>query len=155
MTEILNGIEREWHLTMVSIYEVAKREVYDAKYFIQMLSERGGKATALHLLGDNRPAEGFTTLWLHGRLELTVEAHVLLPEFASLFTDADRARALDRLQQYGWPGQRQQCHCRSCVKRRPELEHDWREHPCIRHATGMIGVTWSTLLLASRRGLSA
>jgi hypothetical protein len=124
MREILNDIERKWHLTMVSIYEIAKQEVYDAKYFVRMLSEQGGKATALHLLWDDHTAEGFTTLWLHERLELTVEAHVLLREFASLFTDADRARALGRLQQYGWPGRRQQCDCRSCGRRRPEQGHD-------------------------------
>jgi hypothetical protein len=120
MREILNDIEREWHLTMVSIYEIAKREVYDAKYFVRMLSEQGGKATALHLLWDDHAAEGFVTLWLHERLELTVEAHVPLREFASLFTDADRAHALSRLRQYGWPRRRQQCHCRSCGRPRPE-----------------------------------
>ncbi len=114
MRESLDGLEHEWHLTMVEIYEIAKREVYDAKYFARMLSEQGGKATALHLLWDERAAEGFTTLWLHERLELTVEAHVLLSEFVSLFTDADRAHARARLQQYGWPGRSQQCHCRSC-----------------------------------------
>jgi hypothetical protein len=114
MQETLNDIERDWHLTMVSIYEIAKREVYDARYFVRMLSEQGGKATALHLLWDDHAAEGFVTLWLHERLELTVEAHVLLGGFANLFTDADRASALARLQQYGWPERCQQCRCRFC-----------------------------------------
>jgi hypothetical protein len=121
MRQTLNGIEREWHLTMVHIYEIAKQEGYDAKYFARMLSEQGGKVTALDLLWEDRAAEGFTTLWLHERLELTVEAHALLREFASLFTDADRGRALARLQQYGWPGRSQRCRCRSCGGRDPDI----------------------------------
>jgi hypothetical protein len=37
-----------------------------------------------------------------GRLDLTVEAHVIADEFAGLFTEADRNRARDRLKAYGW-----------------------------------------------------
>jgi hypothetical protein len=44
----------------------------------------------------------FTTLWEHGRLDPTVEGHVLKIEFAPLFTDADRDQARDRLEAYGW-----------------------------------------------------
>jgi hypothetical protein len=48
------------------------------------------------------PSGGFTTLWERGRLDLTVEAHVLKTEFAPLFTDGDRHQARDRLEAYGW-----------------------------------------------------
>jgi hypothetical protein len=41
-------------------------------------------------------------LWSHHRLDLTVEAHVLQKEFATLFTDADWQRARARLELYGW-----------------------------------------------------
>jgi hypothetical protein len=67
-----------------------------------MLSERGGLPTAKPLLWSDCPSDGFTTLWDHYRLDLTVEAHVLDDEFTSLFADGDRQRALDRLAQYGW-----------------------------------------------------
>jgi hypothetical protein len=100
----VNDTERQWHRAMVAIYETAKRELgYNATRFIQMLSEKGGLATAKQLLWSDTPSDGFTTLWEHHRLELTVEAHVLLDEFKSLFTNEDRQRALDRLEQYGWP----------------------------------------------------
>jgi hypothetical protein len=75
---------------------------YNASRFLQMISEHGGLATAKQLLWSDQPSEGFTTLWSRQRLDLTVEAHVLRDEFATLFTDADRQRAHDRLESYGW-----------------------------------------------------
>jgi hypothetical protein len=88
---------------MISIYETAKRELgYNATRFLQMISEQGGLPTARQLLWSDAPSEGFTTLWERGRLDLTVEAHVLLDEFESLFSDQDRAQARSRLEAYGW-----------------------------------------------------
>ena len=99
----MNEAEREFHRAMVSIYETAKRELgYNATRFLQMLSEQGGAATARQLLWSDTPSDGFTTLWSHHRLDLTVEAHVLQQRFASLFTEEDRERARDRLAAYGW-----------------------------------------------------
>jgi hypothetical protein len=99
----MDELERRFHRAMVSIYETAKRELsYNATRFLQMISEQGGLATARQLLWDDKPSDGFTTLWERGRLDLTVEAHVLIPEFAPLFTKADLDRARDRLRAYGW-----------------------------------------------------
>jgi len=99
----VNEAEREFHRAMVTIYATAKRELgYNATRFIQMLTDQGGAATARHLLWSDTPSDGFTTLWSHHRLDLTVEAHVLQDRFASLFTDEDRERARDRLAAYGW-----------------------------------------------------
>ena len=72
-----------------------------------MLSEQGGLATARQLLWSDAPSEGFTTLWERRRLDLTVEAHVLRSEFGPLFSEADRERALERLESYGWTGRAQ------------------------------------------------
>jgi hypothetical protein len=92
---------------MVGIYETAKRELgYNANRFLQMISEQGGLAAARQLLWSDQPSDGFTTLWLHHRLDLTVEAHVLKPEYQTLFADADRQQARDRLSAYGWTGKR-------------------------------------------------
>ena len=99
----MDELERRFHRAMVSIYETAKRELgYNATRFLQMISERGGLATARQLLWDDKPSDGFTTLWERKRLDLTVEARILAPEFAPLFTEADRDRALTRLREYGW-----------------------------------------------------
>jgi hypothetical protein len=59
-------------------------------------------AAARQLLWSDTPSDGFTTLWEHHRLDLTVEAHVLLTEFESLFSDDDRAQARTRLEAYDW-----------------------------------------------------
>ncbi|MEV4566785.1 hypothetical protein AB0K12_23705 [Nonomuraea sp. NPDC049419] len=94
----MNETERRFHLAMVDIYQTAKRDLgYNASRFIQMVSERGGLATARQLLWSDQISDGFETLRSHGRLDLTVEAHVLREEFAELFSDEDRQRAQDRL----------------------------------------------------------
>jgi hypothetical protein len=99
----LDEVERRFHRAMIRIYDTAKRELgYNATRFLQMISEQGGLSTARQLLWSEAPSEGFTTLWERGRLDLTVEAHILCDEFASLFTDEDRERARTRLEEYGW-----------------------------------------------------
>lgn len=56
------------------------------------------------LLWRDKPSDSPTTLWRHGRLDLTVEAAVLCEDFSCLLTDADRQEARERLELYGWPG---------------------------------------------------
>jgi hypothetical protein len=100
---VLNEIERRFHQEMVAIYGTAKREVgYSATRFLQMTSEHGGMAPARQLLWSDQPSDGFTALWSHHRLDLTVEAHVLKQEYLALFTDDDRRQARSRLELYGW-----------------------------------------------------
>ncbi len=88
---------------MVRLYETAKRDLdYNATRFIQMVSEHGGVEAARHLLRAPNVSDGFTTLWERGRLDLSVEAHVLRPEYAELFTRAERDVAAERLRAYGF-----------------------------------------------------
>lgn len=95
-------LEREFHQAMVRIYERAREEArYNATRFLRMVSEQGGLAAARTLL-RSQPSDGFTALWQAGRLDLSVEAHVLLPRFQPLFTDAERESARRRLEQYGF-----------------------------------------------------
>ena len=90
-----------FHKAMVSIYERAKAEVgYTPTYFLRMLSELGPLETARKLLHDPTVSDGFANLWDRGRLDLTVEALVLRPEFSSLFTDEELDRARGRLKQF-------------------------------------------------------
>lgn len=90
---------------MILIYERARGECkYTPTRFLQLVAQHGGVAAARHLLASEAPQYGFTELWECGRLDLTVEAHVLKPEFAELFTDAERAIARERLEEYGYQG---------------------------------------------------
>lgn len=93
-----------FNIAMIDLYQTAKRDLgYNATRFIQMVSEHGGVATARNLIDAPTPSEGFTTLWENGRLDLSVEAHVLKPEFEGLFTSRERRIAERRLADYGYP----------------------------------------------------
>lgn len=92
-----------FHAAMVEIYRKAKAEAgYNATYFLQMLAADGALATARKLVMSSKPSDGFTALWERGRLDLTVEAHVLQRRFESLFTDEERNVAARRLEEYGY-----------------------------------------------------
>ena len=96
-------IEAEFRDAMREVYRRAKVELdYNATYFLQMLSELGPLATARKLVMANQPSQGFTVLWEKNRLDLSVEAQVLRPEFAELFTDDELETARERLAQYGY-----------------------------------------------------
>ena len=93
----------QFHQDMLDIYKTAKREChYNANYFLGMLSDLGGVETAKRLLATAEPSEGFTTLYLCKRLDLTVEAHVIKSEYASLFTPEEIEIARARLKEYGY-----------------------------------------------------
>ena len=99
----MTDLEIRFHKAMIDIYRVAKQECgYVATSFLQMVSEKGGLATAQTLLATTQPSEGFTTLWECGRLDLTVEALVLHPDYAPLFSEEEMSVAKKRLQDYGY-----------------------------------------------------
>jgi hypothetical protein len=88
---------------MREIYRRAKVEVgYNATYFLRMLSEDGALVTARRLVMSSTPTEGFTALWERGRMDLTVEAQILSPEIAVLFTEDELDTARQRLAEYGY-----------------------------------------------------
>ena len=94
----MKDLRLKFHQAMVGIYETARVECrYTATRFLQMLSTKGGLATARALLATDAPSDGFTRLWECGRLDLTVEAHVLKAEFEPLFSESERATARRRL----------------------------------------------------------
>ena len=92
-----------FHRAMADIYERAKREAsYNATYFLRMASDLGGLETARQLLRTSSVSDGFTALWNAGRLDLSVEAHVLKDEFRGLFTQSELRTARRRLEDYGY-----------------------------------------------------
>src|SRR5262245_30777731 len=105
MRPVAHDVERAFDAAMVAIYTTAKRDLgYNATRFLQMITDEGGLIAARKLLHASVASEGFTTLWEHRRLDLSVEAHVLRPEFAELFTDDERRIARKRLRDYGFEG---------------------------------------------------
>jgi hypothetical protein len=96
-------LESQFHNAMKEIYKRAKKECsYDASQFLNMISKDGGLKTAKRLLETKEIQYGFTELWECGRLDLTVEAHVLMTEFKTLFSEAEIAEARARLESHGY-----------------------------------------------------
>lgn len=80
-----------------------KREIdYNPARFHQMVLEHGGPEAASRLLAGTHVQLGLETLRWHGRLGESVEAHVLLPRFEPLFSDAERRIARSRLRDHGF-----------------------------------------------------
>src|SRR5688572_13496841 len=85
--------------------EVARTQLkQNSSRFLQMIGEHGGVGAARRLLASPSYQESLTRLWEIDpeRLNLSIEAEVLKPEFASLFTDQERAIARQRLAEFGY-----------------------------------------------------
>ena len=99
----MKSLELRFHDAMVEIYQRARTECnYNATRFLQMLSESGGLTTAKTLLHSPHVSDGYTALWELGRLDLSVEAHVLQPRFRELFASEELEIAESRLHEYGY-----------------------------------------------------
>jgi hypothetical protein len=96
-------IHASFERAMRDVYARAKKEAnYTATYFLTMLSDYGGLGTAHRLLASSEISSGFTALYERGRLDLTVEALVVKPEFARLFSEDEIEIAQQRLNQLGY-----------------------------------------------------
>jgi hypothetical protein len=101
---IMTQLERRSHRYTVTSAQRLKREVgYNPTRFLQMVGELGGPGAARKLLQGRDAGDGFTTLWEHRRLDVSVEAFVLLlPWYQELFSDAERDAAERRLTEHGF-----------------------------------------------------
>jgi hypothetical protein len=89
---------------MFDIYRRAKAELgYSANIFLGMLTDRGGIATAKYLINSTKPSDGYTYLFEHQRLDLTVEATVVENlVWHPLFEPEEVEKARRRLVAYGY-----------------------------------------------------
>jgi len=98
-----DDVRRRFDEAMRDIYTRAVREAnYNPTVYLRMLTEHGPLGTAQRLLAAPNPSAGFVTLWEKGRLDLTVEALVLTPEFQHFFAEDELATARDRLDRLGY-----------------------------------------------------
>ena len=100
---MMTELEKQFDRDMRNIYTTAKRECgYNATRFLQLVGEKGGLAAAKQLISKPGGTEGFTTLWEYQRLDLSVEALVLKPEYKSLFSENEQKLCRDRLIEFGY-----------------------------------------------------
>ena len=107
-------LERRFHDDMLDIFRKAGEGTrkqrsdgtfvrgYWAIYFLRGVRNHGGLAYARRLLRAQGTTDGFARLTEEHRLELTMEALVLRPEYAELFSPAERQVAASRLAAAGY-----------------------------------------------------
>jgi hypothetical protein len=110
----VSPLEVRFHDDMLAIFTLAgeatrKRAAdgstirgYWASYILRGVRNHGGPAYAHQLLRAEGTSDGFQRLTDEHRLDLTVEALVLRPDYASLFTDEERSIAANRLARAGY-----------------------------------------------------
>ncbi len=92
MSDLALQFEKELKNKMLQ----AKKECrYNATRFNQMLAQYGGVDTAKRLIANGmitgKTSDGYTTLFLCGRLDLTMEQSVCKPEYQELFAEEEIA----------------------------------------------------------------
>lgn len=97
-------LEDHFHEEMIGTYVEAKRKCnYNATRFLRTLNELGGVETERRLLTTGSLAQsGLTKLWKCKRLDISVEAKVLIPRYKELFGEEIREIARDRLAEHGF-----------------------------------------------------
>jgi hypothetical protein len=107
-------LELRFHDAMLGIFTLAGEATrkrapdgstirgYWANYFLRGVRNHGGPDYARQLLRAEGTSDGFQRLTDERRLDLTVEALVLRPEYSELFTDEERAVAASRLARGGY-----------------------------------------------------
>jgi hypothetical protein len=75
---------------------------YNPTRFMQMVGEHGGLEAARRLLTGPDASDGFTILWKHHRLNMSVEAFALLPWYRHLFSEDQLSKAQYRLTEHGF-----------------------------------------------------
>lgn len=101
---MISQAEGAFHRAVLSGIEVLRSSGYSPTRFEQMVGVDGARDAARSLLRGRDASDGFTTLWEMGRLDMSIEAMVLLPWYESLFTDDERATARRRLDAHGFDG---------------------------------------------------
>ncbi|HUO00391.1 MAG TPA: hypothetical protein VMU69_29695 [Bradyrhizobium sp.] len=96
-------LEGRFDEAMMDVYRRALSEGgYNATRYLHMLYEHRGLETARLLLRASKVSEGYIALWERKRLDLTVEAVILAPEWHALFSENERQIARARLADYGY-----------------------------------------------------
>ena len=99
----------DFEKSMHGIYKSAKNELnYNASIFLRMLHDHDGLGTAKRLINASQVSDGYTYLYEHKRLDLTVEALVVENEkWHALFEPSEIERARKRLEAYKYTPKQQ------------------------------------------------
>jgi len=93
----MDQAERGFRSELLDAVSECRKIGYSPGRFVAMLNTRTSFEVARSLLGGSSVSEGFTTLWEKRRLDLSVEAIVLKPEWRVHFTKEELEIARHRL----------------------------------------------------------
>jgi hypothetical protein len=102
MDEQADELDKRWHEEMVQIYADAEAIGYEASGFRGLMASHGPLRAAKMLINMDEPSDGFRELWELKRLDISVEARALKPEFRDLFSTSELRICRRRLADYGW-----------------------------------------------------
>jgi 5-methylcytosine-specific restriction protein A len=85
-----------------AIHEMFSSVKYKPSALIKMIERHGAVDACKRLISSSQPSDGFTKLYEAGRLDLSVEAIALEPEWAGQFGETERQRCRKRLEQVGY-----------------------------------------------------
>ena len=98
-----SGVAQEFARRMTAACSRALTETdYNPTYLRNMMAQLGPVETARKLLAAPAVSDEFAALWERGRMDLTVEALVVEPDFSELFTQDEIHVASRRLEQFGY-----------------------------------------------------
>lgn len=97
----MTELERKFNKAMINIYKQAKKELnYSATRLLQLVSEKGGVLAAKQLIAVSGGTQGFSVLYENKRLDLSIEALVINPEYQELFSQEEIDICNKRLKEY-------------------------------------------------------
>lgn len=96
------ALELLFHQELLDSIAAARQLGYNPTYFAQMVGDLGGVGAARQLLASSGGQEGFLRLFQLHRLDLSLEAAVLDPRYATLFTITEKREAKKRLDNLGY-----------------------------------------------------
>lgn len=99
----MSTLENKFHEEMINIYTTARKQIgYNPSRFLQLVSKEGGLQAAKKLILKTGGTYGFEVLWENKRLDLSVEALVLEPQYTELFSREEIESCRKRLRDYGY-----------------------------------------------------
>ena len=94
----MDSLEKQFDEEMRQVYgNIRAATKYPANYFLRDINTIGGLATAKKYLAKEGISTGFQKLMDAGRTDVSMEAVVLKPIYAGLFTDAEIEIARKRM----------------------------------------------------------
>ncbi|WP_210339028.1 phospholipase D family protein [Ensifer sp. ENS04] len=101
-TVVISARPKAFDKAMLAIYDEATEFGYYPNDFRSMVEKLGGVTTAKQLINKPKISQGFTRLWEEGRLDLSVEALAVSPEWRTLFSADEIKRSSQRLKEAGY-----------------------------------------------------